>query len=232
MAGRVRHLEPVQEIERLDPLAPDHPIRLVTKEMADGGEFSPEHSAIMQSIFDSLAESWHTRNVPGRLAALEDVFARAELPAGVLVELGAGTGIGTGVIVRHRPVAAAVDLSAGMLAEAPPGLAPWTRADASCLPFADSSVDVLVLLNMLLFPGEVDRVLASDGAIVWVNTLGEATPIHLSAEDVVHALPGAWRADASRAGGGTWCVVRRAAQRDSRSPSQAEATPPTSVSAR
>jgi SAM-dependent methyltransferase len=209
MAGRVRHLEPAQPVDRLEPLAADHPIRVVTREMADGGEFSAEHSSVMQSLFDSLAESWHTRNIPGRLVALEDVFERAELPPGVLVELGAGTGIGTGVIVRNRPVAAAVDLSAGMLAEAPAGLAPWTRADASRLPFADSTIDVLVLLNMLLFPGEVDRVLASDGAVVWVNTLGEATPIHLPAEEVVDALPGDWTADASRAGGGTWCVVRR-----------------------
>ena len=53
------------------------------------------------------------------------------------------------------------------------------------------------------------RVLAPDHETVWVNTVGEATPIHLSAEAVVEALPGGWHADASRAGSGTWCVVRR-----------------------
>lgn len=157
MAGVVRHLDPTRSVDLLEPLGDAHPIRVGTHEMAGGGDFSAEHSSIMQSIFDSMADSWHTRNVPERLVALEDVFERVELPAGRLVELGAGTGIGTRVIAGHRPLSAAIDLSAGMLSQAPVGLAPWTRADASALPLPDSSVDVLVLLNMLLFPGEVDR---------------------------------------------------------------------------
>jgi SAM-dependent methyltransferase len=210
MAGAVRHLDPVRPVDTLDPLDDDHPVRVVTREMADGGEFNAEYSSIMQSLFDSMADDWDTRNVPERLVAIEDVFDRVELPAGRLVELGAGTGIGTRVIARHRPLSAAIDLSAGMLAQAPPGVAPWTRADASRLPLPDNSIDVLVLFNMLLFPDEVDRVLAPAGALVWVNTLGEATPIHLSAGAVVDALPGDWTADASRAGSGTWCVARRA----------------------
>lgn len=32
------------------------------------------------------------------------------------------------VVTEHRSVSAAIDLSAGMPAEAPPGLAPWVRA--------------------------------------------------------------------------------------------------------
>jgi SAM-dependent methyltransferase len=210
MVGVVRHLEPVRPVDTLDPLDDDHPVRVVTREMADGGEFNAEYSSIMQSLFDSMADSWDTRNVPDRLVAIEDVFDRVDLPPGRLVELGAGTGIGTRVIARHRPLSAAIDLSAGMLAQAPHGLAPWTRADASRLPLPGASIDVLVLFNMLLFPEEVDRVLAPRGALVWVNTLGEATPIHLSADAVVDALPGEWTADASRAGSGTWCVARRA----------------------
>jgi SAM-dependent methyltransferase len=209
MVGVVRHLDPVRPVDTLDPLDDDHPVRVVTREMADGGEFDAEYSSIMQSLFDSMADSWDTRNVPDRLVAIEDVFDRVYLPPGRLVELGAGTGIGTRVIARHRPLSAAIDLSAGMLAQAPPGLAPWIRADASSLPLPDTSIDVLVLLNMLLFPDEVDRVLSPGGVLVWVNTLGEATPIHLSADAVVDALPGEWTADASRAGSGTWCVARR-----------------------
>jgi SAM-dependent methyltransferase len=209
MPGTVRHLEPVRAVEALDPTHEDHPMRMVTNEMAAGAPFGAAQAAAVRSLFDSMAEGWHSHDVPERLVALEDALERAELPGGVLVELGAGTGIGTRVITRFRPVDAAIDLSAGMLAQAPPGMAPWTRADASCLPLADHSVDVLVLLNMLLFPAEVDRVLAAGGSLVWVNTVGEATPIHLSAEAVVEALPGGWHADASRAGSGTWCVVRR-----------------------
>lgn len=184
-------------------------MRVVTNEMAAGETFGAERSSVVQELFDSMADGWHTHDVPERVVALEDVLERVTLPDGVWVELGAGTGIGTKVIRRFRALHAAMDLSAGMLAEAPPGLAPWTRADASRLPLADASVDVFVLLNMLLFPDEIDRVLAPRGALVWVNTAGEATPIHLSAEAVVDALPGAWEAEASRAGSGTWCVARR-----------------------
>ena len=209
MPGTVRHLEPVRAVEAPNPTHEDHPMRVVTNDMAAGAPFGAEQAVAVQSLFDSMAEGWHSHDVPERLVALEDALERAELPRGVLVELGAGTGIGTRVITRFRRVDAAIDLSAGMLAQAPPGMAPWTRADASRLPLADHSVDVLVLLNMLLFPAEVDRVLAAGGSLVWVNTVGEATPIHLSAEAVVEALPGRWHADASRAGSGTWCVARR-----------------------
>jgi len=209
MPGVVRHLDPVQAFVPPAPKHDDHPMRVVTDEMAGGAAFSSEQSDAVQALFDNMASGWHAHDQPERLVALDDVFERVELPAGRVIELGAGTGIGTKVIARHRRVDAALDLSAGMLAEAPAGLAPWVRGDASSLPFADNAADVLVLLNMLLFPAEVDRVLTPGGALVWVNTVGEATPIHLTAEAVVDALPGDWVADASRAGSGTWCVARR-----------------------
>ena len=82
------------------------------------------------------------------------------------------------------------------------------RADAARLPFRDGAADVLVLANMLLFPAEVTRLLAPRGALVWVNSLGDRTPIHLSAEDVARALPG-FAGVASEAGWGTWCVFRK-----------------------
>jgi len=132
-------------------------MRAITNEMAEGAEFQEGQAAAVQALFDSMAAGWHAHDVPERLVALEDVFERIDLPEGVLVELGAGTGFGTKVISRFRPVDAAVDLSAGMLAQAP-----------------------------------------------------AATPIHLSADAVVEALPGKWHAEASRAGSGTWCVARRA----------------------
>ncbi len=209
MTGIVRYLDPVRPASIPNPKHGDHPMRRVTDEMASGASFTTEHAGIVQALFDEIAPGWHTHDTPDRLVALVDVMERANLPAGVTVELGAGTGIGTKVISRFRYLDAAIDLSAGMLAEGPRGLAPWIRGDASQLPLADRSVDVLILMNMLLFPAEVERVLAASGALVWVNTVGEATPIHLSAEAVIDALPGHWEADASRAGDGIWCVARR-----------------------
>ena len=63
---------------------------------------------------------------------------------------------------------------------------------------------------MFLFPAEVDRVLAPEGVVVWVNSRGSETPIHLTADEVDRALPGHWDGVASRAGWGTWSVHRRA----------------------
>jgi hypothetical protein len=66
-----------------------------------------------------------------------------------------------------------------------------------------------VVINMLLFPTEMARVLALHGVLVWVNTSGDRTPIYLPADDVVAALPGDWTGKAGEAGTGTWCAVRR-----------------------
>ena len=103
----------------------------------------------------------------------------------------------------------ATDLSAEMLRHAPGELAPRVHADASTLPFPTASFDAVLMINMLLFPDEVDRVLRPDGVVVWVNTLGDQTPIHLPAPDVLSALPGAWNGRSARAGTGFWLTARR-----------------------
>ena len=46
--------------------------------------------------------------------------------------------------------------------------------------------------------------------MVWVNSSGPQTPIHLTADEVMAALPGEWAALASEAGEGQWCVAQRA----------------------
>ena len=85
------------------------------------------------------------------------------------------------------------------------------RADASRLPFPDASFDAVLLINMLLFPAEVDRLLRDDGVVVWVNTLGDQTPIHLPPTDVLDALPGTWSGVTAQAGTGFWLTARRSA---------------------
>jgi len=67
-----------------------------------------------------------------------------------------------------------------------------------------------LLINMLLFPAEVDRVLRPEGTLLWVNTLGDQTPIHLPAVDVLEALPGDWVGTTARAGTGFWLTAHRA----------------------
>ena len=62
---------------------------------------------------------------------------------------------------------------------------------------------------MMLFPDEVRRVLRNAGSVVWVNSIGERTPIHLSAAAVAEALGDGFEVSASRAGWGTWAVATR-----------------------
>jgi hypothetical protein len=93
-----------------------------------------------------------------------------------------------------------------MIRLVPPGPALPVQADGSRLPLADGALGALILVNMFLFPAEVDRVLAPPGVVVWVNSRGPETPIHLTADEVDRALPGSWDGVSSQAGWGTWSV--------------------------
>ena len=128
--------------------------------------------------------------------------------SGPVLELGAGTGAGTAVLAERVEHVVAGDLAAGMLQRLPASLASRVRLDASILPVASGSVGAVVCVNMLLFADEVRRVLTDGGLLVWVNAIGERTPIHLPADAVAAALGGDVEVVASRCGWGTWAVAR------------------------
>ena len=104
----------------------------------------------------------------------------------------------------------AIDVSTGMLQRFAHDHAQPVLADAGALPLADASVGTIIAVNAFLFPAEYDRVLAPEGAIVWINSLAENTPIHLPVDEAVAALPGSWTAVTAEAGWGLWAVIRRA----------------------
>lgn len=210
-------LRRLDRIVALDPGRPEiaddrRQIRDVTRQVAfDPGRWTPERAAHVATLFDGLAPGWNERPAAGRLEAVDDALARGgPFPAGPALEVGAGTGQISGRLATRLTPLVSVDLSAAMLALAPAALR-RIRADASSLPVASGSVAVVALVNMFLFPTEVDRVLAPRGLLLWVNTQGEDTPIYLPAEDVAAALPGDWDGVASQAGWGTWSTFRRAA---------------------
>lgn len=186
-------------------------MRKVTRQVAFDGAWNPERAAKIAALFDSMAPEWAIESVdPTKAAPVADALRRGGLDVSARwLELGSGTGAGTRVLASSVERLVACDIAAEMLARAPAEMAPRVRADASCLPFADDRFDVVLMMNMLLFPAEVDRVLASTGAVVWVNTLGDQTPIHLPVDDVVAALPGEWRGITARAGSGFWAVLTR-----------------------
>ena len=195
-----------------EPFAgPDHPIRQRTRAVAGGETWTAGNATRMAELFDSMAAEWATRHVDETKAApVVDALDRGDVPIdGDWLELGSGTGAGTRLLSGLVGSFVATDLSAEMLRHAPADLAPRVHADASTLPFPTASFDAVLMINMLLFPGEVDRVLRPGGVVVWVNTLGDQTPIHLSAPDVLGALPGAWNGRSARAGTGFWLTARR-----------------------
>ena len=191
-------------------LAGDHPMRAITRAVAfDPDGWTPERQAEVVALFDELADEWSSRDVPGREAPLVDALDRglAAAPAAerrVAIEVGAGTAVHSRYLGAFATVEV-LDIAGEMLRRAPAD-ALRVQGDASRLPHADGSVDALVLVNCFLFPVEADRVLAPGGVVVWVNSRGTGTPIHLPATDVDDALPGDWTGVASTAGWGTWSV--------------------------
>ena len=131
-------------------------------------------------------------------------------PGGISVEVGSGIGTYSNLLAERFATVVAIDLSLAMLKLAPIGPALRVQADGARLPVGDSSAAAVVLINAFLFPAEVERVLSPEGALVWVNSSGEQTPIYLSVDDLVAGLPGDWTGTSSWAGEGHWCVLRRA----------------------
>jgi hypothetical protein len=194
-------------------------MQAVTRDLAfDADSWTNERAEEIRGFFDGVAPEWHLRNQVERLRPLEDALARGGIAAGgVCVEVGSGTGFQTPTAVSNFDFVVSVDLSAEMLARSPrlegAGL---VQADAHLLPLRARSADAVVCVNAFLFPAEYLRVLRVGGAVVFVSTRGERTPIYLPPADVVRALELAsrasedrgWSAVTSEAASGTWTVVR------------------------
>jgi SAM-dependent methyltransferase len=208
----VVHLDEHATARDPDPFAgPDNPMRRLTRAQATGEPWTGADAVRVRTLFDEMAPAWSEKHVDADKAApVVDALDRGTVPLdGRWLEVGSGTGAGARIVSTRVDSLICTDLSEQMLLHAP-DVAPRVRSDASSLPFATDSVDAVLLINMILFPAEIDRVVRPNGVVVWVNTLGDQTPIHLPPEDVVAALPGAWTATTARAGTGFWAVARRA----------------------
>jgi ubiquinone/menaquinone biosynthesis C-methylase UbiE len=204
------HLEPAHPVQYgphgLD--GSNSPMRTVTRQVAFSNAWDSDRAGKVTDLFDGMAHEWHTRVSADRRKPLSDAIDRGGVPAGQVLELGSGIGDSTAYLEERLGPTVAIDIAMEMLSRAPT-TPPRARGDANRLPFPDATAMSVVLINALLFPSEVERVLHPEGAVVWVNTSGEHTPIHLTSEELIDALPGTWGGVASRAGRGTWAVVRR-----------------------
>ena len=193
----------------------DHPMRIMTRRAAGllPGPWDDAARAEVAAFFDGLAPEWHTRTSPERDAVVVDALDRGLPPslgtADVCVELGSGIGAYTSMLARRWRRVLAVEVALEMLRLAPPAPGHRVLADGARLPLADGAACAMVLVNCFLFPAEVDRVLGPSGVLVWVNSSGAETPIHLPPADVLAALPGTWTGVHSAAGAGIWAVLTR-----------------------
>ena len=196
--------------------SPEHPMRVMTRRAAGlvDPPWDDEARSEVTAYFDQLAPDWHTRTSPQRDAVVADALDRGLAatghPTGICIELGSGIGAYTPMLAERWDAVLAVEVSLEMLRLAPADVGSRVLADGARLPLADSTAGAVVLVNCFLFPEEVARVLRRDGLVVWVNSSGAETPIHLAPAEVVAALPGTWDGVQSTAGVGQWCVLRRA----------------------
>ena len=139
----------------------------------------------LRRMFDGLAPTWETRIGPHHLGALLLALEDVDPPRRVL-DLGTGTGVAAKAVAERFPEAevTGLDLSPAMIEEAgrrlPEELAARVRfavADASALPLADGSVDLVTLMNMIPFFDELARVTAPGGTVVLSFSRGDETPI-------------------------------------------------------
>lgn len=190
-------------------------MRIATRRAAglDQGGWTGDLRTEVGTFFDGLAAEWHTRTSPQRTAVVRDALVRGldtvGSPRDLVVEVGSGIGTYSPMLAERFKTVLAIDLSLEMLRRAPPRPAHRVQADGARLPVRDGAAAAVVLINAFLFPVEVERILSPAGALLWVNSSGEQTPIYLSGEDLIAALPGQWTGVGSRAGEGHWCVLRR-----------------------
>jgi ubiquinone/menaquinone biosynthesis C-methylase UbiE len=146
---------------------------------------------LMRKQFDAIASKWDEMRLPDSFDPYNAALATVDPPPARALDLGTGTGYGAFVIARRFPGADVVggDLSERMLAEArartPSELHERVRfeqVDASALPYADGSFDLVAHSNMIPFFDEVARVLAPGGQALFAFSSGAQTPIYVPSE--------------------------------------------------
>jgi SAM-dependent methyltransferase len=209
------------ELEPIDPVAlarspDDHllePLQRLTARLArDPQSWTPADATFVREIFDERAETWDTRDTPDYRRSLEDALRRGGVPTGGrCADIGSATGIHNATLSAHFDAVASFDLSIEMLARASANGPARCAADASALPIATGVLDAVVLVNCFVFAPECRRVLTDDGALIFVSTRDDATPIYLAPMDLLEAMravePAAY-ACGSKVGIGRWTVVK------------------------
>ncbi len=142
----------------------------------------------MRRFFDERAAGWDERTQapgPAHLAPLAAAVTKLPAHPERILDLGTGTGVGALFLAREFPSASVrgIDVSEEMIrrAKAKVGLDPEGRVafrigDSADLPYDDEHFDLVTLLNMPPFFGEISRVLRPGGHAIVAASSGERTP--------------------------------------------------------
>jgi SAM-dependent methyltransferase len=165
--------------------------RVTTRAVVARPGLWPVFRVVLRRQFDVLAPTWDMRRGAEALAPLVAALDRLDGPPGRVLDLGTGTGKGARLVAERYPEASVVgvDVSPRMVEEAARLLVPGLRervtfevGDAAALRFPDGSFDLVLLLNMIPFFGELARVTAPGGTIVFSFSSGSGTPIWVPPE--------------------------------------------------
>jgi ubiquinone/menaquinone biosynthesis C-methylase UbiE len=170
--------------------------RLTTDAVVRRPSLWPVFRRLIRAQFERIAPVWDVGRDSTHLAAFEAALEAIDGDVRRAVDVGTGTGDGALALARRFPNAevVGVDLADGMLEIArrkAPGLR-FERADASRLPFADGSFELVAHANMIPFFDEVERVAAPGGWALFAWSIGPETPIYVPPEKL--------RAELSRRG--------------------------------
>jgi SAM-dependent methyltransferase len=131
-------------------------------------------------------------------------------PAPWALEVGCGTGEATPLVASHAQRVMATDVNEAMVRLAP-RLARVTRvvSDVRQLPVADATVSLLVGLNAVPHIKEFNRVVATDGQLLWCTSFGPGTPLYVDPQRLAGMLGDSWSGQAGHAGHGDWILLTR-----------------------
>lgn len=161
-----------------DPLAIGPERAAAVREMFD--RIAPRYDALNRLLSLGLDARWRTRTAVGLALA----------QGSVVVDVACGTGMLTRAVIAAGHRAVGMDVSAGMLARAGPGLA-LVRGDGLCLPLGNETTDGVTcgfalrnVVDLGALMAEMARVLRPGGRVA----LLEVAEPELAPARVVHRL--------------------------------------------
>jgi ubiquinone/menaquinone biosynthesis C-methylase UbiE len=146
---------------------------------------------LVRKQFDVLAPVWDSMRSPDAFTPVEAALGTVDGPVETALDVGTGTGSAALLIADHFPEArvVGVDIAPEMVARARqkardrPNLS-FEQGDASALPFAGASFDLVTAANMIPFFDELARVVRPAGTLVLGFSLGPQTPIYVAPDRI------------------------------------------------